>query len=297
MKFSGLILSLLVAGCILGGCDNFEYHPYSVKIHGRRNINNTTIAELQAKGLRTPFKFAFLSDTQGSYDDTADLLDAIKERGDIDFIVHGGDVSDFGLPKEFMWCRDQFDATGIPYVTLLGNHDCLGNGKQSFEYIFGDINYSFTVANTRFVCLNTIALEYDYSEPVPDLDFIESDILAVRAANEIKADSVTHTVVAMHSRPYDEQFNNNVAKVFNKYISSYPGLQDTDAEYDLSDETDPRNGGKVNGFCINGHNHNVLIKDIFGNGILYYQCANAGKKQFFVFTIHDKGYECENVQL
>jgi len=131
------------------------------------------------------------------------------------------------------------------------------------------------------MCLNTVALEYDYSRPVPDLVFIEDDIAA---ANETAA---THSIVVMHSRPYDEQFNNNVAKTFNYYISQLPGMK----------PEDPRraDGTCAMSFCLNGHNHSTMVKDIFDNGILYYQCANIAKRAFFIFTITDDGYEYEEV--
>ncbi|MDE7125085.1 MAG: hypothetical protein K2O12_01195, partial [Muribaculaceae bacterium] len=139
------------------------------------------------------------------------------------------------------------------------------------------------------------ALEYDYSEPVPDLNFLEDDILAVKKINGEHPGSITHTVVAMHSRPYDEQFNNNVAKAFNGYITHYPGMNENDPAYDNTALPEFRCGTRLNAFCVNGHNHNLMVKDIFENGLLYYQCANAGKRQYFVFTINENGYEWENV--
>lgn len=263
-------------------CDLFEYHPYSVGIDGERDINTTTAAHLESAGFKVPFRFAFISDTQGSYDETSDALDIMAARGDIDFIIHGGDQTDFGLPKEFVWCRDMFISHGIPFLTVIGNHDCVGNGEDTFRYIYGPDNFSLNIGPLHLVILNTVALEYDYSHPVPDFDFIERDRIAVDSINAVRPDSITHTVVAMHSRPYDEQFNNNVAGPFNYYISRYPGMGVTDDER--------------RSFCVNGHNHFLDISDIFDNGIPYYQCANAGKRMFFVFTITEKSYEYEVVE-
>lgn len=263
-------------------CDRFEYHPYSVAVGGQRDLNTVTSAQLEAAGLTTPFKFAFISDTQGSYDETAEALDIIRERGDIDFIVHGGDQTDFGLPKEFEWCRNLFAGCGIPFLTVIGNHDCVGNGEDSFHDIYGPDNFSLNIGPLHLVILNTVALEYDYSHPVPDFTFIEHDCLSVDSINAVRPDSITHTVVAMHSRPYDEQFNNNVAGPFNYYISRYPGMGMT--------------GDDRRSFCINGHNHFFEISDIFDNGIPYYQCANAAKRMFFVFTITENSYDYEVVE-
>lgn len=267
-------------------CDRFEYHPYSIDIKGRNDINTATIEQLEAAGIKAPFKFAFITDTQGAINETEEALDLIKKRGDIDFIIHGGDITDFGLPKEFEWLRDRLETCGIPYLTVIGNHDCLANGEDTFNYIFGPENFSLNIDHAHIVGLNTVALEYDYSRPVPDFNFIEDDISAVRQLNELKPDSITHTIIAMHSHPYDEQFNNNVAKLFNSCISFYPGMKKQ------ADDGDKR----LNGFCINGHNHYTSVNDIFENGILYYQCANMAKRTFFVFTITEDGYEHETIE-
>ena len=284
MKFRLHIFPVIVILALLCGCDSFEYHPYSIKLKGPRDINTRTIGQLENAGLKPPFKFAFITDTQGSLDETAKALDIIRNRGDIDFIIHGGDMTDFGLPKEFIWGRDQLEDCGLPYLVIIGNHDCLGNGEDTFNYLFGPENFSLNVGPVHIVCLNTIALEYDYSRPVPDFNFLEEDCNAVNDLNAESPGSITHTIVAMHSRPYDEQFNNNVAKPFNSLLEQYPGMSRTEE------------GERLRSFCINGHNHRNEVSDIFGNGILYYQCADMGKRSFFVFTITDEGYDCEAVE-
>lgn len=284
----------MLAGCLLTGCDNFEYHPYDVKMNGPVDINMTNIRRIEDKRLSPPFKFAFITDTQGAINDMADALDIICQRGDIDFIIHGGDQTDFGLPKEFMWCRDMLEKSGIPYVAVIGNHDCLGNGADTFNYIYGAENYSFNVGQVHFVCLNTVALEYDYSHPVPDFGFIKSDSELVKSQNYTSPGSITHTVVVMHSQPYDVQFNNNVADPFNHYISQYPGM-DADSDIVTGGAYDFMEGKRAKGFCLNGHNHANDVSDLFGNGILYYQCANIAKRTFFVFTMITDGYDFEQV--
>ncbi len=281
---------ILIAGACLTmcACENFESHPYSVRLPAPVGIHERNIPQIQAKAdADGSFSFAFLTDTQGSYDDMRDALDRICSRGDIDFIVHGGDQTDFGLPKEFLWCRDLFECTGIPYIMVLGNHDCVGNGDDTFRYIYGEPNFSFNIGHTHFICLNTVALEYDYSRPVPDLGFIESDAALVAELNANKPDSITHTIVAMHSRPYDDQFNNNVAKPFGYYLQNFPGMMQND------DETD---GIKNKAFCINGHNHSLAITDIFENGILYYQAPNIAKRMFMVFTVTKDGYTYDAIE-
>lgn len=169
---TGLLLLPLLAA----GCDHIEYHPYDTDISGEQDINAKNIARIEAacRGRQT-VRFAMISDTQRWYDETEKAVEALNARDDIDFVLHGGDLSDFGLKKEFMWQRDILNRLRVPYVCLLGNHDCQGTGEAVFEKIFGPSDFAFTAADVRFVCLNTNAMEYDYSHPVPDFDFLEHE--------------------------------------------------------------------------------------------------------------------------
>ncbi len=278
---------MVLCSVLFASCDMLENHPYATKIDGKTDINTTNAAIIQSSGLKPPFKFAFITDTQGALDEMKDALDIISARGDIDFIVHGGDMTDFGMIKEFVWTRDMLEKYSIPYLTVIGNHDCLGNGKETFNYMFGPENYSLQIGPVYLMMLNTVALEYDYSYPVPDLEFIENEALRIATLNASSPGAVTHSIVVMHAQPYDGQFNNNVAKPFNYYISQLPGMED--------DDPARPDGSRAKGLCLNGHNHSTSVTDIFDNGILYYQCANMAKRTFFVITVTEQGYEHEIV--
>lgn len=46
-------------------------------------------------------------------------------------------------------------------------------GKDTIRFVFfGNPNFSFVAGDVKFLCLNTNALEYDYSTPIPDFEFI-----------------------------------------------------------------------------------------------------------------------------
>lgn len=264
-----LLLFTLLTVC-LSACDMFESHPYDVHISGETGLTekNINLIEEQLQGKKT-FRFAMISDTQRRYDETVDAVNAINARGDIEFVVHGGDQSDFGATKEFMWMRDIFNDFDMPYVCVIGNHDCLGTGEDSYTTIYGDKNFAFTAGNVRFICLNTNALEYDYSEPVPDFDFMESELENLPA-------EVEKTIFVMHVRPGEEVvFNNNVDDIFEYYINRFPGVQ----------------------FCLYGHEHQLTVDDLFGDGVLYYQCPSIEKRIYLVFTINEDGtYDYEPVE-
>jgi len=250
---------------LLQSCDLFEAHPFDGKVTGETDINNKNIKLIEAGCAdKTTIRFAMTGDTQSWYSETEDFVKTINARHDIDFVIHGGDVTDFGLTNEFVWQRDILNKLKIPYVVLIGNHDCLGTGKHVYKKIFGEANFSFIAGNVNFICLNTNALEYDYSHPVPDFAFIENKRISSTPNHE-------KTVVAMHVPPYSVEFNNNVAIGFQERIKLFPDLQ----------------------FCLHAHVHNFFERDIFNDDVIYYSPASIEKRNYLLFTITPESYTYE----
>ena len=93
--YKPLLLSFL---CLLmGSCNMIDYHPYDVRINGETDVNSHNIAEIEQKCKdKTTIKFVTMGDSQRWYDETLDFVGEINKRDDIDFVIHGGDMSDFG---------------------------------------------------------------------------------------------------------------------------------------------------------------------------------------------------------
>ena len=265
VQLTAVALGLCLAGT---GCGEvFDIHPYDAKVSGKSGINAKNIERIEsATREKEVLRFALMGDSQRWYDETRDCVDHINQRGDIDFVIHGGDFSDFGATQEFEWMRDIMERLNVPYVGLIGNHDCIGNGEEIFRKIFGRPNFHFIAGNVLFVALDTNAFEYDYSNPVPDFDFLEH-LLADR---EILPEK---TVFAMHARPFSEQFNNNVAKTFENYVLAFPNTL----------------------FCLNAHDHSLQAEELFGDGMMYYGCDSMKSRSYLVFTIRPDGYDYEVV--
>ena len=77
----------------------------------------------------------------------------------------------------------------------------------------------------------------------------------------------------MHVKPYDDQFNNNVARLFHAEIKKFPSLQ----------------------FALHAHNHSLQTTDVFKDGIIYYGCASMKQRNYMVFTLTTNGYSYEVV--
>lgn len=263
-----IVLCVLWIALFCCGCSLIDIHPYDADPDAPRGINraNIEIIERDYKD-QSELVFAVISDTQRWYDETADAVKSINAREDIDFIIHCGDLTDFGATKEFEWMSRELECLNKPYVCIIGNHDCLGNGEAVYREIYGDLNFSFTVGDTHFLCLNTNALEFDYSEAVPNMAYI------VNTRSNLPQ-NVKRTIVAMHAMPFTDQFNNNIASYFHEELKQFPGLQ----------------------YCICGHTHTTGVSIPFSDDFKYYICGAAEKREYLVFKLNaDGGYEYEVV--
>ena len=268
MKKLYLSLAILLLCMFVHSCEMFEAHPYDTHVKGEKNLNERFARQITEKltGKKT-FRFAFISDTQRWYDETEDVVNIINQRNDIDFVIHGGDLSDFGVTHEFEMQRDIMLGFDVPWVTLIGNHDCLGTGEDTYQAIWGNPNFYFKAGNTLFVCLNTNCMEFNYTESVPDFTFLEN-------LQSNLPDGIERTIVAMHVPPFDLEFNNNIANIFQEQLKKFPNLL----------------------FCINGHCHRFAETDLFKDGVLYHQTTCIGKRGYMIFTMTEDGYEYENIE-
>ena len=149
------VLLFIIMG--LQGCEMFEAHPYDTLVRGEKNLNEKHIKRIETTLCgKDTIRFAFISDTQRWYDETKDFVRSINKRQDIDFVLHGGDISDFGATHEFILQRDILLGLRMPWVALLGNHDCLGTGENVFNEIFGTPNFHFVAGKVLFVCLKKL---------------------------------------------------------------------------------------------------------------------------------------------
>ena len=263
----GVVPKIIVWITVLVISSCFDTHPYDVNIKGESNINARQMAIIESQcANKETIRVAFISDTHLWLNDAKDQVEDLNRRGDIDFVVHCGDLTDTATGDEFEWSRDILLNLHYPFVALIGNHDFLGTGNQTYQEIYGEMNFSFIAGRVKFVCINTNATEYDYLAAVPDFDYMEDQMTRDRELFD-------RTIVVMHAPPYGDQFNNNVCKAFRRYLDLFPGLM----------------------FCVNGHDHGDKVSAIYGDDLLFYGIDCATHRNYRIFTITPNGYEVERV--
>ena len=267
MRYRNLY-SPLLSIVLLASCDDvFQTHPYDVHIKGEHNLNTKNMARIEeAFTDNDTLRIAFISDTHLWHSDARDEVANVNRRS-VDFVVHCGDLTDTGTTKEFEWSRDIMNGLHVPYIALVGNHDFLGTGDQTYSVMYGKMDFSFIAARVKFVCLNTNATEYDYMAAVPNFYFMEEEMTRDSARFD-------RTVIVMHAPPYSEQFNNNVCKAFRRYLDFFPGLM----------------------CCVYGHNHNDDVGSLYDDDLIFYGIDCANNRNYRIMTITPDGYEMEQIR-
>lgn len=260
---------LLLAIVLCSSCsDVFDVHPYAVDFDGETDINARHSARITRDCLgNDTLRVVVMSDTQGWYDEMEDMVDHINAQGKADFVIHGGDLTNYGSTKEYVMQRGILDRLDMPYVVILGNHDCLGTGEETYKKMFGPTNFSFIAARVKFVCLNTNALEGNDDDAIPDMAFLEGELVRDGSLYD-------RTVVCMHAPPLCEQFNNDRLQEFHQYLHRFPGLL----------------------FCTAGHLHRNDIFSPLDDGISYFVSESANRRSYLLFTITPEGYSHEVIR-
>lgn len=109
---------------------------------------------------QTHFKFAWLSDTHvGSATGEADLRRSVADinaMNDIAFVIHSGDVTEFGSDVQLHIAQRLFDSLNKPHYICPGNHDTKWSesGCTTFPKLFGNDKFVFEFGKFRFIGLH-----------------------------------------------------------------------------------------------------------------------------------------------
>ena len=200
---------LLIIILSTASCDEIiEYSPYQNIVKSewkQQNVKNYNKLLPEAQNEFKPFRVGLIADSHTYYDDFEKQIDYLNTRDDLDFIIHLGDVTLSANAREFDWYSDLIGRLKVPVFTLIGNHDCLGNGYDIYNEMFGESNFFFEYQEVKFVFFDNVIWEKKTQDP--DFDWFASAI--------VNDNNYKHVIPFSHIYPWDPQFSYGNELVFN----------------------------------------------------------------------------------
>jgi Icc protein len=204
-------------GIFITGCVRFEFSPnQKFDKFTPQEINLQNLRKLGSKPAGSKIKIAVSGDVQRKYKEAEDFVNYINTQQGIDFVILNGDISDFGLLMEFQWMNAIYEKLKVPYISVIGNHDLVANGKYVYQNLFGPLNFSFDYAGVKFICHDTNGREYNFNGTVPNLDWLAQQLQAVKSGEYVVAFS--------HVPPKDGDFDANLRKGYEALFDKTPGM-------------------------------------------------------------------------
>ncbi len=271
MKPNRKLFILLILGISLfTACEEaFDYSPYVIDFDEENtNVNGKNVERIQSRdnddGVIT---IAFTGDSHRSYDELEAFVESVNALGsEIDFVVHVGDLADFGLPKQYLWGNSFLMQLNSPYVVVVGNHDLVSNGGEAYLQMFGDYNFSFIFDSVKFVVINTNSLEFSYNGKVPDINWLDSSLKPAR--NFDKA------VVFFHMAPMHDEFDPELVSGFTHTLEKYDNVM----------------------FVAHGHMHDFSISTPYSDSIPYVNVYSTEHKKYNVIKIKKDEFQVETYE-
>jgi len=240
----------------LAGCNLIEFSPNDQRVPEEfTNLTEKNLAKLRARPLSDTLRFVFTGDSQQFYDEAEDLVASVNQLSGISFLVVAGDISDFGLAREMRWVDEKLRRLTVPYVTVVGNHDLVGNGRETYRHIFGALNYSFVYGDTKFTMVDTNSREYNFDGTAPDIGWLRPQLANL--------DGARRQVVICHVPPTNDDFDPDLRQPYVKAVSEAPGLV----------------------FHMNGHNHAYSIGQPYEDGVIYVNSDAFSERHYMVVAI------------
>jgi 3',5'-cyclic AMP phosphodiesterase CpdA len=200
-------IALLVLACIPVACEMLHYSPHQDDLPSSASrVNQKNIARILATPPGDELRIAFVTDTQNHYDESLHFVQDVNARDDIDFVVNGGDITHYGVSQEYEWMHEIFSTLEVPYLAVIGNHDLLANGSDLYEAVYGERNFAFVYAGTKFVFLDTNSRDYGFPGDVPDLDWLRDELAP--------SSTVDRTIVIGHVPPDHIDFDSDLEQRF-----------------------------------------------------------------------------------
>lgn len=115
----------------------------------------------QVNTVKYPLNFAVVTDTHiGKSTNSNSLRDIVLDinaNANIEFVLHAGDISDFGTDAELEEAKFLLDKLKVPYLIVPGNHDTgwSASGSLIYDKLWKKQNFVKDIKGVRFIGFST----------------------------------------------------------------------------------------------------------------------------------------------
>ncbi len=270
MKSARVYMILLVGSILIISCSKiFDYSPYVINFdENERDLNAKNYNRLKSDlAFDSIITIACTGDSHRFYDETEAFVNKVNALDSVDFVLHVGDIADFGLPKQYQWGNGLLEELKVPYFVTVGNHDLVGNGLEAYQAMFGSLDYSFIYQGIKFVLINTNSREFEFNGSVPNLQWLDNELTPSAA--------FTKAVVVFHVPPFDVDFDNQLETRFEETLLKHNNVL----------------------FTVHGHLHHHSITEPYSDSLVYVNVYGAEHLRFNVITISKSSYHVETIEI
>jgi 3',5'-cyclic AMP phosphodiesterase CpdA len=192
---------------------------------------------------------------------------SVNQQPGISFLLVAGDISDFGLAREMRWVDEKLRRLSVPYLTVVGNHDLVGNGRATYQHIYGPLNYSFVYGDTKFILVDTNGREYNFNGQIPNMGWLRPQLADLGGARR--------QVVMSHVPPTNEDFDPALRAPYAQAMRDAKGVA----------------------LVMNGHNHVGGVGQPFDDGVTYVNSNAFSERSYKVVSVWgDREFRIKVVQ-
>ena len=231
--------------------DMIEYSPLDVDIKTIEFNKINTARITDGVVISDTLKIAVFSDVHQNIDHMADAIQSINSQPGISFIFSAGDITTTGLTQEFEWYYEVAKTSRYPVITCIGNHDCLGNGSEVFERLFGPPDMSFILGKYKFILFSNIV--WENSQNSPRYEWLKEEL----------SDTSHYNILLFHIPPKAGELGDLHRMIYNQVVDSTNTI-----------------------LSIHGHFHRY--EEYYHNGVHTLISEAVDHREYYVISLIDK---------
>lgn len=258
---------LFIIPIIISSCDKvFDFSPYESNLpDGYKSTTEKQLGKLALMKFQDQDTIIvdLISDSHIYHKELRRVINKINDDNRADLVLHLGDFTDGGYQQEYIYSYELMDRLTMPWLTVIGNHDCLSNGESVYKTMFGYEQYEFDLREWHIIVWNSVI--WELGDRIPDLEWLEKKLAAVKGQN---------IIVATHIPSWDDQLREKWGDQFENII----------AKYNVK-------------LVLLGHEHSYSYASPYENSIPHLVIGSVSNKSFIRLKLGSRGYLHKKITL